>query len=118
MTPDEKEIMALTIKSAMLEGFQEFATTMNAKISSDISTHKENCQHGGNCGNKNSLGDAVAAGIKDWRTITTGMSIVLLVIFAFVNAVKTLPKFTPEQVKQIAQQVQEVTNPTPVTKEK
>lgn len=118
MTDEEKQIMALSIENAMLKGFKIFAEAIDRKISHEITVHRENCPNAPSFKSfktfdRRSFSDAV----KDWRTICVGIVMIAWTISATISAVKGTPqKFTAEQVRQIAQQVQEVTNPTPVTK--
>lgn len=116
MTPDEKENMTLTIENAMLKGFERIAITMKKEITDAVETHTKTCRIFSAAGSPLSVN--IASAIKDWRTIFAGLTGLALIIFALVNAFSATPKFTPEQVRQIAVQVQEVTNPTTITKEK
>jgi hypothetical protein len=112
MTDEEKENMKLTIENAMLKGFEKFAETMDSKIVNGIAAHKLSCPLVTRV--NNSFSDT----IKDWKTIAAtilGIAWIISTTITVLNG-KPLTSFTPEQVKQIAQQVQEVTNPIPVTK--
>jgi hypothetical protein len=114
MTPEEKENMALTIENAMLKGFEKFAETIDSKIANDIAAHKQTC--GLSAKSNGSFSD----NLKDWKSIAAcilGIAWVLSTVIT-VLAGKPLEKFTPEQIKQIAQQVQEVPNPIIITDEK
>jgi hypothetical protein len=110
MTTEEKSIMELTIKNAMLEGFNKFAETMDAKVQNEITVHKQNCPLA------SSRSSSFVDTIKDWKTVAAtiiGIAWVISTAITVLNG-KPLTSFTPEQVKQIAQQVQEVTNPIPI----
>ena len=110
MTDEEKENMKLTIENAMLKGFEKFAETMDAKIVAGIATHKQGCSYAP----AQSSGINLSWFIRNWRTVAVG---VMLISWFVSNLTGRTNKFTSEQVKQIAQQVQEVTNPVPVTKD-
>lgn len=129
MTVEEHELIKSEIKVAVMEGFTSYDATVSSKISASISSHQILCNaqrnqkpaetfcvpSGKRLFNRDSFIDA----IKDWRTIAVSLVIMAWVISATVSAIKGTPqKFSIEQVKQIAQQVQEVTNPTPVTNSK
>ena len=117
MTLEEKEIMSLTIETAMLKGFQRFAETIESKMETKIESHKRNCVFALSGGN--ALSVSMAHVIKDWRTIVGIGVAIALVITTTISAYTGKPqKLTPEMVKQVVQQVQQVTNPTPVTNSK
>lgn len=111
MSPEEREIMELSIKNATLEGFQVFTETVNKKIDTDISNHKASCPFSGKA--NGSFADV----IKDWKTVAASIIGIAWIISTTITVLngKPLNSFTPEQVRQLAQQVQEVTNPLPVT---
>jgi hypothetical protein len=111
MTPDEKEFMALSIKNAMLEGFKAFAETIDSKIANDIAAHRQNC------GLSVKTNGSFADTIKDWKSIAACILGIAWVISTTITVLagKPLTRFTPEQVRQLAQQVQEVPNPTVIT---
>jgi hypothetical protein len=109
MTDEEKENMKLTIENAMLKGFEKFAETMDAKIVAGIATHKQGC----NYTPAQNSGINLSWFIKNWRTVAVAL---IVASWAVSNITGKPQKFTIEQVRQIAQQVQEVTNPVPVTK--
>jgi hypothetical protein len=109
MTDEEKENMKLTIENAMLKGFKKFAETMDAKITTGIALHKQSCPF---VPSQNS-GISLNWFIRNWRTVAVG---IMIVSWFMSNLTGRTNKFTSEQVKQIAQQVQEVTNPVPITK--
>jgi hypothetical protein len=92
MTAEEKEIMELSIKNAMLEGFQEFAKTMNESIDKGIEAHKQTCPM-----RKTSFADT----IKDWKTIA---ATILAIAWLLSSTIKP-SAITPEQIKQVVQQV-------------
>lgn len=50
--------------------------------------------------------------VKNWRTVIVG---IMIVSWFFSTLTGKVNKFTPEQVKQIAMQVQQVQNPVPIT---
>lgn len=117
MTPDEKEIMALTIETAMLKGFERFAETMDEKISGRLDVHKRTCVFATSPGST-SLSTAITHVIKDWRTIVgVGVAIAWVIVTTINSFTGTPSKFTPEMVRQIAQQVQETTSPEPIKRE-
>jgi hypothetical protein len=111
MTAEEKSIMELTIKNAMLEGFNKFAETMDAKVQNEIAAHKQNCSLA------TPRSGSFADTIKDWKTVAATIIGIAWVISTTITVLsgKPLTSFTPEQVKQVAQQVQQVINPIPVT---
>ena len=111
MTTEEKENMTLSIENAMLKGFEKFAETVNNNIIKGIDSHKQNCALMVRA--NNSFSDT----IKDWKTIAASIIGIAWVVSTTITVLSGKPptKFTSEQVKQIAQQVQEVTNPIPVT---
>jgi uncharacterized membrane protein YgcG len=98
MTPEEKENMQLTIKNAMLEGFQEFAKTMNENIEKSIETHRLNCP------SKNST--SFVATLKDWKTIAAAIFAIAWILSSVMSAATGKNAvLTPEQAKQIAKQI-------------
>jgi len=112
MTEDEKQIMTLSIKNAMLEGFEAFAKTMNENIDKGIELHRQNCRY---VPSVSETGISINWIIKNWQKVAVAMVIMTWLISTTISAIKGTPnKFTVEQVKQIGQQVQEVTNPVPV----
>jgi len=116
MTPEEKENMTLSIENAMLKGFEKFAETVNEKITNDISAHKKSCPY---MGQSNNQGINLDWLIKNWKEAALAMVMITWVISSTVGAIKGNPqKFTPEQVKQMAQQVQETTNQIPITEKR
>jgi hypothetical protein len=116
MTVEEKEIMTLTIKNAMLEGFEAFAKTMNDNIEDSIENHKKSCFASVRV-NRGNSDNSFTNAIKNWKTIAVTIGGIAWIVSTIITVSmgKPLPVFTPEQVKQIAQQVQEVTNPKPIT---
>jgi hypothetical protein len=92
MTAEEKEIMELSIKNAMLEGFQEFAKTMNESIDKGIEAHKQTCPM-----RKTSFADT----IKDWKTIAAA---ILAIAWLLSSAMKPAD-LSRQQIEQVVQRM-------------
>ena len=107
MTPDEKEIMTLTIKSAMLEGFQEFAKTMNTTIDDKVRSHKSDCIFKSQ-GTAKTLSVSLAQSLSDWKTIVGIIFSLAWVLSTVVSAMSGTGKITNEQLNQIVQDVKHV----------
>lgn len=101
MTQDEKELMALTIETAMLKGFEKFAETMDTKISKNIDVHKQNC-----IVSQTKSGNSFFNTIKDWKTIAATILAIAWIFSSVISGFTGKPQFTVEQAKQIAQQVE------------
>lgn len=112
MTPDEHEIVKMEIELSVTKAMSAFTTTNDDKMDDKISDHEELCkaQRGNGCSNDKGLTLGWIA--ANWRTLTVAGIIMAFAISSVVSAIRGTPqKFTPEMVKQIAQQVQEQANP-------
>jgi hypothetical protein len=101
MTPDEKEIMELSIKNAMLEGFKAFAETMDKKIAGDIANHKQNCILSRSVNSGSFIGT-----LKDWKTIAATILAIAWLLSSAISAFTGKTTITSEQARIIAQQVE------------
>jgi len=99
MSPEEKENITLTIKNAILETFKE----INESIDKKLIQHVETCQ-------------SVNRGIKEKFSIKNlvqyvqALLLVALVLSALLGKI-SVKKFSPEEIQQLAKQMQDVVSP-------
>lgn len=107
MSPDEKELMELSIKNAILEGFNAFAVDRDKKLEKEIENHRQNCP-------KAIFRNSFADTVKDWKTIAATILAIAWIISSVISSVTGKPnQLTPEQAKQIVQQLEQVLEPAP-----
>ncbi|MDD5501954.1 MAG: hypothetical protein PHH26_00635 [Candidatus Thermoplasmatota archaeon] len=106
MTPEEHELVEKTIRLAVMDGMTALSTSIDLKIAKDISAHQTLCSAQRGAGDNPFVPLGLIA--RHWKTAVVG----LFILISFISHFTGGKKFTTEEMKQLAQQIQTITNPS------